>query len=485
MKQAGLLLSAAIFRGLVASQRVANMSGEKGKLWGGRFAEGTDALVEAFSASEHYDRRLYAHDIRGSKAHSAMLAKVGVLSADEVEAIHLGLDDIQRDIESGVFPWDPAREDVHMNIEARLTEKVGDAGKKLHTGRSRNDQVATDIRLYLRDQVDALLVSLKSLRAALIDLAEREADTIFPGYTHLQPAQPVTAGHHLLAWEAMLTRDTGRLADLRKRLNLSPLGAAALSGTSYPIDREMTAATLEFEAVIDNSLDAVSDRDFAIEFCSFASILMMHFSRVCEELVMWASPQFGLIALPDRYCTGSSIMPQKKNPDVAELTRGKTGRVYGALTALLTLMKGQPLAYNRDNQEDKEPLFDALDTVSAVLGVMNGMLPAIVFRADACRAAAGKGYPTATELADYLVRKGVPFRDAHEMVGKTVALAVEKDVDLAELSLDEIQSNAPLAEADVFDVLTLEGAVAARDHIGGTAPKQVRAACERARARLD
>ena len=460
------------------------MSAEKGKLWGGRFAEGTDALVEAFSASEHFDRRLYAQDIRGSKAHANMLGEVGVLADADVQAIHRGLDEIQAEIEAGNFPWDAALEDVHMNIESRLTDKIGPAGKRLHTGRSRNDQVATDIRLYLRDAIDILAGQLVSLRAGLIDLAERESATIFPGYTHLQAAQPVTVGHHLLAWEAMLGRDTSRLADLRARMNYCPLGAAALSGTSYPIDRAMTAAALDFTAPIDNSLDAVSDRDFAIEFCAFASILMMHFSRICEELVLWTSPQYGLITLPDRYCTGSSIMPQKKNPDVAELTRGKTGRVYGALIALLTLMKSQPLAYNRDNQEDKEPLFDALDTVGAVLGVMNGMIPAIQFNAPACRAAAGKGYPTATELADYLVRKGVPFRDAHEMVGKTVALAVAKGVDLAELSLDEIQAHAPLAELDVFAVLTLEGAVAARNHIGGTAPEQVRAACVRARARL-
>ncbi len=460
------------------------MSADKGKLWGGRFAESTDALVEAFSASEHFDRRLYAQDIRGSKAHATMLGQVGVLEAEEVAAIVRGLDEIQQEIEADQFPWDPQLEDVHMNIESRLTDKIGAAGKKLHTGRSRNDQVATDIRLYLRDQVDALRARLLSVRAGLIDLAENEAETIFPGYTHLQAAQPVTAGHHLLAWEAMLSRDTGRLDDLRERFNACPLGAAALSGTSYPIDREMTAASLGFARVIDNSLDAVSDRDFAIEFCAFASILMMHFSRICEELVLWASPQFNLVQLPDRYCTGSSIMPQKKNPDVAELTRGKTGRVYGSLLALLTLMKSQPLAYNRDNQEDKEPLFDALDTVAAVLGVMDGMLPALRFEVENCRAAAGKGYPTATELADYLVRKGVPFRDAHEMVGKTVALAVAKQVDLVQLSLEEIQANAPLADSDVFTVLSLDGAVAARAHIGGTAPDQVRAACPRARQRL-
>ena len=455
-----------------------------GKLWGGRFAEGTDGLVEAVSASEHYDRRLYAQDIRGSLAHARMLGAAGVLDTAEVTAIETGLAEIQAEIEAGDFAWDPALEDVHMNIEARLTAKIGDAGKKLHTGRSRNDQVATDIRLYLRAVSEELAAALTTLRGALIDKAETEADTIFPGYTHLQPAQPVTAGHHLLAWEAMLTRDAGRLRDLTARMNLSPLGAAALAGTSYPIDRARTAAELGFDGVIDNSLDAVSDRDFAIEFCAFASILMMHFSRICEELVLWASPQFGLIRLPDRYCTGSSIMPQKKNPDVAELTRGKTGRVYGALTTLLTLMKSQPLAYNRDNQEDKEPLFDAVDTVALVLAAMNGMLPAIDFVPAACQAAAGKGYPTATELADYLVRRGVPFRDAHAMVGRTVALAVERGVDLAELSLDEIRRHAPQVENDVFAVLTLEGAVAARDHIGGTAPNQVRAACQRARMRL-
>ena len=461
------------------------MTTPRGKLWGGRFAQATDSLLEAYSASEHYDRRLYAHDIRGSQTHARMLGRQGVLSTEDVQAIVAGLDEIRSEIEAGNFPWDPALEDVHMNIEARLTERVGAAGKRLHTGRSRNDQVATDIRLYLRDAIDALLSTLEGLREGLIGLAEQEAETIFPGYTHLQSAQPVTAGHHLLAWEAMLSRDCERLADCRKRLNKSPLGAAALAGTSYPIDRAYTALELGFGGVIDNSLDAVSDRDFAIEFCAAASILAMHFSRISEELVLWANPQFGMISLPDAFCTGSSIMPQKKNPDVAELARGKTGRVYGALTALLTLMKSQPLAYNRDNQEDKEPLFDALDTVMATSQIMAAMLPQMSFRKEACHRAASQGYPTATELADYLVRKGVPFRDAHEQVGKTVALAVERGVDLAELPLADIQQNAPLAEQDVFSVLTLEGAVAARDHIGGCAPKQVRAAAARARARLE
>ncbi|MGB1558056.1 MAG: argininosuccinate lyase, partial [Oceanococcaceae bacterium] len=435
--------------------------------------------------SVSFDRRLYAQDIAGSLAHARMLGRVGVLDEQEVKSIEAGLTAIRAEIEAGNFPWSTELEDVHMNIEARLTERVGAAGKRLHTGRSRNDQVATDIRLYLRDAIDALLSTLEGLREGLIGLAEQEAETIFPGYTHLQSAQPVTAGHHLLAWEAMLSRDCERLADCRKRLNKSPLGAAALAGTSYPIDRAYTALELGFGGVIDNSLDAVSDRDFAIEFCAAASILAMHFSRISEELVLWANPQFGMISLPDAFCTGSSIMPQKKNPDVAELARGKTGRVYGALTALLTLMKSQPLAYNRDNQEDKEPLFDALDTVMATSQIMAAMLPQMSFRKEACHRAASQGYPTATELADYLVRKGVPFRDAHEQVGKTVALAVERGVDLAELPLADIQQNAPLAEQDVFSVLTLEGAVAARDHIGGCAPKQVRAAAARARARLE
>ncbi|MEN8720742.1 MAG: argininosuccinate lyase [Oceanococcaceae bacterium] len=460
------------------------MTTPHGKLWGGRFAQATDALLEAYSASEHYDRRLYAQDIRGSQAHARMLGRQGVLSNDDVQAIVAGLDAIRDEIDAGEFPWDPALEDVHMNIEARLTARIGDAGKRLHTGRSRNDQVATDIRLYLREAVDELLTVLRGLRAVLVDLAEREADTIFPGYTHLQSAQPVTAGHHLLAWEAMFSRDCERLTDLRRRINRSPLGAAALAGTSYAVDRESTAAELGFDAVIDNSLDAVSDRDFTIEFCSAASLLMMHFSRVSEELVLWANPQFGMVALPDAFCTGSSIMPQKKNPDVAELARGKTGRVYGALMALLTLMKGQPLAYNRDNQEDKEPLFDALDTALATSRIMAAMLADLRFVPEKCRAAATQGYPTATELADYLVRKGVPFRDAHEQVGKTVALAVERGIDLADLPLADIQRHAPLATDDVFAVLTLEGAVAARDHIGGCAPAQVRAAAARARDRL-
>ena len=454
------------------------------KLWGGRFSESTDGLVEAFSASEHFDRRLYAQDIRGSMAHARMLASVGVLSTDESDAICNGLESIRGEIESGAFAWNPALEDVHMNIESRLTALIGDAGKKLHTGRSRNDQVATDLRLYLRDVVDAALLQINQLQRSLADIAEREADSVMPGFTHLQVAQPVSFGHHMLAWEAMLQRDAERLTDCRRRINVLPLGAAALAGTSYPIDRQQVADALGFDAVAENSMDAVSDRDFAIEFVAASATLMMHFSRMSEELVLWASPMFGFVTLPDSYCTGSSIMPQKKNPDVPELVRGKTGRVYGALMALLTLMKSQPLAYNRDNQEDKEPLFDCVDTVLACLAVFNGMLPAIQVNRARCREAAGHGYATATELADYLVRKGMPFRDAHEVVGNAVALCAKRGCDLAELTLQDLQGFSQLIEEDVFASLTVDGAIAARTHIGGTAPDQVRAAVERARARL-
>ena len=454
------------------------------KLWGGRFAESTDALVEQFSESVSYDQRLYRHDIRGSIAHARMLAKVGVLSGAEFEQIEAGLLKVRKRIDDGEFSWSIALEDVHMNIEAALTQDIGEAGKKLHTGRSRNDQIATDLRLYLRDVCDELVTTIDALGGALVDLAEREADTLMPGCTHLQVAQPVSFGHHMLAWREMLMRDRERLLDCRKRINRLPLGSAALAGTVYPIDRPYVAELPDFDGLYENSLDSVSDRDFAIEFCAFASITMVHLSRWSEELVLWSNPAFGYVNLPDRFCTGSSIMPQKKNPDVAELARGKTGRTYGALMALLTLMKGQPLAYNRDNQEDKEPLFDALDTTLATAKIMAAMLPQLAFVPEACRRAASQGYPTATELADYLVRRGVPFRDAHEQVGKNVALAVERGVDLAELSLDEIRRNAPKADEDVFAVLTLEGTVAARDHIGGCAPAQVRAAAGRARDRL-
>jgi argininosuccinate lyase len=451
------------------------------KLWGGRFSEGTDAVVERFTESVSFDWRLWRQDIAGSIAHARMLGKVGVLSATESNRIVAGLKAIEREIESGRFRWDAALEDVHMNIEARLTARIGAAGKKLHTGRSRNDQVATDLRLYVRDAIDELNGLLDTLAEKLLTLAEREAGTIMPGFTHLQIAQPVTFGHHLLAWREMLLRDQARLADARRRANVLPLGSAALAGTVYPIDRVYTARLLGFEAVSENSLDAVSDRDFAIEFCAAAALAMVHLSRWSEELVLWSSPLFGFVELPDRYCTGSSIMPQKKNPDVPELVRGKTGRVIGDLNALLVLMKGQPLAYNRDNQEDKPPLFDAHDTLRDCLRVFTGLIPAIKVNRAACRAAAARGFSTATDLADYLVKKGLPFRDAHHAVGGAVALAAGKGCGLAELSLAELRRFSPLIDKSVYKSLTLEGSVAARKHVGGTAPAQVRTAIQRAR----
>ncbi len=454
------------------------------KLWSGRFSEATDRGVEQFSASVSFDRRLYRQDIRGSVAHAQMLAKVGVLTAAEADKIVKGLEGILADIERNDFSWLDQLEDVHMNIEARLTERIGEVGKKLHTGRSRNDQVATDIRLYLRDGIDTLLSELKTLRSNLVDLAEREAGTIMPGFTHLQVAQPVTFGHHMLAWEQMLARDAARLLDCRTRMNVMPLGSAALAGTTYPIDRAFTAERLGFDAPSENSLDAVSDRDFAIEFASACALLMMHLSRFSEELILWASAAFRFVELPDRFCTGSSIMPQKKNPDVPELVRGKSGRVFGHLMGLLTLMKGQPLAYNRDNQEDKEPLFDTLDTALACVRLYAALMPAVQVQRDNCYRVARLGFATATDLADYLVRKGLAFRDAHEVVGKAVRFGVEQKKDLAELSLAELQQFSKLIEQDIFSVLTLEGSVAARNHIGGTAPAQVRAAAKRARERL-
>ncbi len=466
----------------MSSDKTATPTGST--LWGGRFSESTDAFVQAFTASVGFDRRLYAYDIAGSIAHARMLTKVGVLSADECTAIVEGLIAIRGEIERGEFEWSVALEDVHMNIEARLTERIGLAGKKLHTGRSRNDQVATDIRLYLRDEIDLIAAELRRLQAGLLDLAEREADSIMPGFTHLQVAMPVTFGHHMLAWFENLERDRGRLRDLRRRMNVMPLGAAALAGTTYPIDRAYTAELLGFDAPAENSLDAVSDRDFAIEFCAFAAILMTHLSRFSEELILWTSAQFGFVDLPDRFCTGSSIMPQKKNPDVPELVRGKTGRVNGHLVALLTLMKGQPLAYNKDNQEDKEPLFDAIDTVKGSLRVFADMMPAVQPRRERMREAALAGFSTATDLADYLVRKGVAFRDAHEIVGKAVRRGIALGRDLSELPIEELQQFSPAIASDVFAVLTPEGSVAARDHLGGTAPAQVRAAVTRARARL-
>ncbi|NLD13821.1 MAG: argininosuccinate lyase [Gammaproteobacteria bacterium] len=452
--------------------------------WGGRFSEPVDAFVARFTASVDFDQRLYRHDIMGSLAHAKMLTQVGVLNADELKAIEEGLSAIQQEIEAGQFEWRTDLEDVHMNIEARLTERIGITGKKLHTGRSRNDQVATDIRLWLRDEIDVILAELTRLQQGLLELAEREADTIMPGFTHLQTAQPVTFGHHLLAWFEMLSRDYERLVDCRKRTNRMPLGSAALAGTTYPIDRTVTCELLGFEAISGNSLDGVSDRDFAIEFCAAASLAMMHLSRFSEELVMWASAQFNFINLPDRFCTGSSIMPQKKNPDVPELIRGKSGRVFGALTGLLTLMKGQPLAYNKDNQEDKEPLFDAADTLRDSLRAFADMVPAIEPKREFMREAARRGFSTATDLADYLVRQGLPFRDCHEIVGLAVRYGVEQNKDLAEMSLDELRRFSDKIHDDVFEVLTLEGSVNARNHIGGTAPDQVRAAVKRGRELL-
>ena len=452
--------------------------------WGGRFSEQTDAFVEAFTASVEFDQRMYRQDIAGSKAHALMLQKTGVLTGSDCEAILKGLDTIIEEIESGAFEWSVSREDVHMNIEARLTELVGDAGKRLHTGRSRNDQVATDIRLYLREQINIIVSQLVKLQTGLLQLAEREADTIMPGFTHLQVAQPVTFGHHMMAWFEMLQRDATRMHDCYVRMNVSPLGAAALAGTSYPIDRHMTAAELGFAAPAANSLDAVSDRDFAIEFCAASAILMTHMSRMSEEMVMWSSAQFDFIELPDRYCTGSSIMPQKKNPDVPELVRGKTGRVNGNLVSLLTLMKSQPLAYNKDNQEDKEPLFDTIDTVIGSLRAFADMVPALLCKRDNMYNAAKQGFSTATDLADYLVRKGLPFRDAHEVVGKAVAYGVANSKDLSEMDIDELKGFSAMIDDDVFEVLSLEGSVAARNHIGGTAPDQVRKAVAEARQRL-
>ena len=454
------------------------------KPWSGRFTESTDAFVETFTASVEFDRRLYRYDIEGSRAHARMLNKVGVLDETELDAILTGLNQIESDIEQGDFEWSVGLEDVHMNIEARLTSLIGEAGKKLHTGRSRNDQVATDLRLYLREQIGAACAEIQRLQTALVDLAERETDTLLPGFTHLQVAMPVSFGHHMLAWFENLQRDRERLLDCLKRVNVMPLGAAALAGTSFPIDRHFTAELLGFDSPAENSLDAVSDRDFVIEFCSCASLLLTHMSRFSEELILWASAQFDFIDLPDRFCTGSSIMPQKKNPDVPELVRGKSGRVIGHLLGLLTLMKGQPLAYNKDNQEDKEPLFDTVDTLLACLRAFADMMPAIEVKAENMRRAAASGYSTATDLADYLVRKGLAFRDAHEIVGHAVRLGIDSNRDLSEMTLAELQSLSSDIDSDVFDVLSLEGSIAARNHYGGTAPTQVRAAIVRARQRL-
>ncbi len=449
------------------------------KPWGGRFIAPTDEFVEIFTESVSYDQRLAHYDIMGSIAHVRMLAKVSVITKQESEQIIIGLEKIETDINSGQLQWSTKLEDVHMNIETALVNTIGDVGKKLHTGRSRNDQVATDIRLYLRDEIDLINEKLKEVLNALINLANEQYDTIMPGFTHMQSAQPVTFGHHILAWAEMLLRDRSRLQDCRKRLNILPLGAAALAGTSYPIDREYVAEQLGFDGVTQNSLDSVSDRDFAIEFSAAASLIMMHLSRFSEELILWISQANGFIDMGDAWCTGSSIMPQKKNPDIPELVRGKTGRVYGDLMALLTLMKGQPLAYNRDNQEDKESLFDAVDTVKMCLIAYSGLIPTITVNKAAMYQAAASGFATATDLADYLVVNGLAFRDAHEVVGKTVQYAIQQEKTLSELTLPELQEFGDVIKEDVFSILELEGSVSARNHVGGTAPEQVKLAIER------
>ena len=450
------------------------------KLWGGRFVEPTDAFVQRFTASEAFDRRLATQDIRGSLAHASMLCAQNILSQGELAEIELGLQQISEEIAQNSFAWRVDREDVHMNIEARLTEIIGDTGKKLHTGRSRNDQVATDIRLWLREAIDAVTEQLTRLQQGIVELAAQHAATVMPGFTHLQVAQPITFGHHLLAWYEMLDRDFGRLQDCKTRLNQCPLGAAALAGTTFPIDRGMTASALGFDSPTRNSLDSVSDRDFAIEFTAAAALITTHLSRMSEELVLWASAQFAFITIPDRFCTGSSIMPQKKNPDVPELVRGKTGRINGHLMALLTLMKSQPLAYNKDNQEDKEPLFDTVQTLHDCLRAFADMVPALIPNQENMRNAALEGFATATDLADYLVRRGVTFRDAHEVVGNAVAHCVAESCRLEDLSLSTLQGFYHAIDNDVFDVLTLEGSVAARDHVGGPSPVQVAAAAANA-----
>ncbi len=455
------------------------------KLSSARFAQATDAFVEVFTASVDFDKRMAEQDIQGSIAHATMLTKCGILTETERGDIIKGLSQIQSEIESGAFVWSIKQEDVHMNIEARLTDLIGIAGKKLHTGRSRNDQVATDIRLYLRSEIEQITAQLKRLQIAILDLAEQNYNTIMPGFTHLQVAQPITFGHHLMAWFEMLVRDNERLQDCKKRLNVMPLGAAALAGTSYPIDRFLTAELLGFSRPSANSLDSVSDRDFAIEFTAVASIIMMHLSRFSEELILWSSAQFDFIDMPDAFCTGSSIMPQKKNPDVPELVRGKSGRVTGHLMSLLMLMKSQPLAYNKDNQEDKEPLFDTVDTLINCLRAYADMVPHISAKKQNMYHSAKRGFATATDLADYLVRKGMAFRDAHEVVGLAVRLGIETGRDLSEISLAELQQFSALITEEVFDYLSLEGSVAARSHIGGTAPDTVQLAIKTARFKLD
>jgi argininosuccinate lyase len=454
------------------------------KTWSGRFSEPVAELVKRYTASITFDQRMAEYDIQGSIAHARMLGAQGIISKEDVLAIEAGLAEILQEIRNGEFDWSLDLEDVHLNVEMRLTSKIGDAGKRLHTGRSRNDQVATDIRLWLRATTDSVIEKIRALQTSIVDLAEEHYDTVMPGFTHLQVAQPVTFGHHLLAYFEMLQRDAERFVDARKRINHLPLGSAALAGTSYPINREMVAKELGFDSVCENSLDAVSDRDFAIEFTAAAALLMTHLSRLSEELILWSSPRFGFIDIADRFCTGSSIMPQKKNPDVPELVRGKTGRVNGHLIALLTLMKSQPLAYNKDNQEDKEPLFDTADTLLMTLEIYADMLRGIKVNKEVMRIAAAEGFATATDLADYLVKKGMPFRDAHEVVARAVRHASLQGCDLADLRLETLQEFSPHITEDVYDVLTLEGALASRNHIGGTAPEQVKAAIQRARQRM-
>ncbi len=449
------------------------MKSETNNLWGGRFNEATGTFVKIFGASVSFDKILAFYDIEGSLAHATMLSEVGVLTSNELKQISEGLDQIKHEITNNQFEWSIDLEDVHMNIEARLTEICGESGKKLHTGRSRNDQIATDIRLYLRDQVRNITTEIERLLNALLNLADQEKETIMPGFTHLQAAQPVSFGHHLLAYFEMFKRDHERLQDGYKRINVMPLGSAALAGTSYPINRQRTAEILGFDGISNNSIDAVSDRDFAIEFVSNASLIMIHLSRFSEELILWSSAQFDFISLPDSFCTGSSIMPQKKNPDVPELVRGKTGRVTGNLISLLTLMKGQPLAYNKDNQEDKEPLFDSVETIYTCLRIFADMVPTIKANKDNMYQSALKGYTTATDLADYLVKKGLAFRDAHEVVGKAVSYGLKENKDLSEFTIDELKNFNSLIEIDVFDVISLEGSINARNHLGGTSPKQI------------
>ena len=449
------------------------MKSKKNHLWGGRFNQPTDKFVKIFGASVTFDKVLALYDIEGSIAHATMLYEVNVLTSTELKQILEGLDKVKDEIVNDQFSWSVELEDVHMNIESRLTEICGDSGKKLHTGRSRNDQVATDIRLYLRDQVQLITKELERLLNALLDLAEQEKETIMPGFTHLQAAQPISFGHHLLAYFEMLKRDRERLQESFKRINTMPLGSAALAGTSYPINRERTAELLGFERISLNSIDAVSDRDFAIEFASNASLIMMHLSRFSEELILWSSAQFEFISLPDSFCTGSSIMPQKKNPDVPELVRGKTGRVTGNLISLLTIMKGQPLAYNKDNQEDKEPLFDSVETIYSCLRVFADMVPTIKTNKENMYQSALKGYTTATDLADYLVKKGLAFRDAHDVVGKAVSYGIKDGKDLSEFSIGELKKFNSLIEEDIFDVISLEGSINSRNHLGGTSPNQI------------